>query len=335
MKTTSLHVVMLADAWFPTTGKGPGEVTGMQFHIAKLRQELEQLNLAQSELFFPANPNLLIRWSWVILVIFQVYGHSRQHRVDIIHSHGNLSAIPAKILSVILGRPVVHTVHRFSHLDLDKKTPQALLQWLVLTKIRYHAQITISQSFLKQQNLNKQIVYIPNGISLRDFNQVKVVKNINPTIIWVGHDDLTKGLEYLRRAITKVRQQIPTLEAELVSGGRLTGRDLIKAYKKAHIFVLPSLSETLPMSLLEAWAARLPVVATSVGDIPKLVQDGVNGYLVEPANVKQLTRAILKVLRARVSNLRMGQAGYNLVKTHYSWIQVAQKTHQVYLQVIR
>lgn len=334
MKTTSPHVVMLADAWFPAAGKGPGEVTGMQFHIAKLRQELERLNLAQSELFFPANPNLLIRWSWVIIVIFQVYGYSRQHQVDIIHSHGNLSAIPAKILSLVLGKPVVHTVHRFSHLDLDKKTPQALLQWLVLTRIRYDSQITIAQSFLKQKNLNRNIMYIPNGISLREFNSVKVVKNTQPTLIWVGHNDPSKGVEYLRRAITKIRQEIPNLETILVTGGSLTGRELIKAYKKSHVFVLPSLSETLPMSLLEAWAARLPVVATSVGDIPKLVQDGVNGYLVEPANVKQLTRAILKVLRAKVSNVRMGQAGYSLVKTHYSWIQVAQKTHQVYLQVI-
>jgi glycosyltransferase involved in cell wall biosynthesis len=325
---------MLADAWFPAAGKGPGEVTGMQFHIAKLRQELERLNLARSELFFPANPNLLIRWSWVIIVIFQVYRYSRQHPVDIIHSHGNLSAIPAKILSLVLGKPVVHTVHRFSHLDLDKKTPQALLQWLVLTRIRYHSQITIAQSFLKQKNLNRNIMYIPNGISLREFNSVKVVKNAQPTLIWVGHNDPSKGVEYLRRAITKIRQEIPNLETILVTGGSLTGRELIKAYKKSHVFVLPSLSETLPMSLLEAWAARLPVVATSVGDIPKLVQDGVNGYLVEPANVKQLTRAILKVLRAKVSNLRMGQAGYSLVKTHYSWIQVAQKTHQVYLQVI-
>jgi glycosyltransferase involved in cell wall biosynthesis len=329
-----INVVMLADAWFPSSEEGPGEFTGMQIHIKKLREALDRQELSTSELFFPANPNFVIRWSWAILVIFQVWSYSHSNRVDVIHSHGNLSALPGKIISILLKIPVVHTVHRFSDLDLEKKTPKALFQWLVLTKIRYSHQITISQSFLKQKNINTEITYIPNGISISEFNQVSVAKNADPTLIWVGHDDPSKGLEFLRRAITKLRQDIPNLQTDLVAGGRIQGRDLIKAYKKAHVFVLPSLTETLPMSLLEAWAAKLPVVTTTVGDLPNLVKNGVNGYLVEPANVNQLYKALLKIFRARTKNDRMGQAGYVYVKKHYSWKQVATKTNRVYLSTL-
>lgn len=331
----NLHILMLADAWFPSDLDGPGEFSGMQVHIREIRKHLRDNHRSQVELFFPANPNLLIRWSWSIIVMFQVYNYSRSHPVDIIHSHGNISAIPAKCLSIFLGKPLIHTVHRFSELDLNKKNLKALLQWVVLTKIPYTAQITISRSFLKEKNLNRNIIFIPNGVSVSAFNAIKVDKAKQPTLIWVGRDDPSKGLEYLRKAIKKVRQSIPELQAELVTGGRLTGGELIKAYKRSHLFVLPSLTETLPMSLLEAWAAKLPVVVTAVGDIPEMVTDGINGYLIEPGNVKQLNQAILKALRAKVTNIRMGEAGYEYVKKHYSWKEVANQTHKVYLHILK
>ena len=143
-----------------------------------------------------------------------------------------------------------------------------------------------------------------------------------------------KGLPILRQAILKVRKKIPDLKAVLVSGGQYTGKSLIKAYKRAHVFVLSSLAEGQPITLLEAWAAKLPVVVTNVGDNAKMVQDGVNGYLVEPNNVVQLTQAILKVLRARTKNTKMGEAGYELVKQEYSWDKVAESTWQVYQKVL-
>jgi len=142
-------------------------------------------------------------------------------------------------------------------------------------------------------------------------------------------------LNVLRQAILKARKKIPKLKARLVTGGALTGKSLIKAYKRSHVFVLPSLAEGQPITLLEAWAAKLPVVVTTVGDNPLMVKDGVNGYLIEPNNVAQLTNAILKVFRARTKDVAMGEAGYKLVRKCFSWEMVADQTWDVYQEVLR
>jgi glycosyltransferase involved in cell wall biosynthesis len=66
--------------------------------------------------------------------------------------------------------------------------------------------------------------------------------------------------------------------------------------ESASIFVLPSYFEGLPMSLLEAMSAALPIVASAVGGIPEAITDGVEGYLVTPGDVEGLRGAIKKLL---------------------------------------
>jgi glycosyltransferase involved in cell wall biosynthesis len=139
----------------------------------------------------------------------------------------------------------------------------------------------------------------------------------------------------LRQAILKLRKKVPNLKTQLISDGLHTGKSLIKAYKRSHVFVLPSLAEGQPITLLEAWAAKLPVIVTKVGDNPLMVKDGVNGYLIDPGNVQQLASAIQKVLRARTKNEKMGESGYQLVKEEYTWENVANKTWKVYQEVLR
>jgi glycosyltransferase involved in cell wall biosynthesis len=205
----------------------------------------------------------------------------------------------------------------------------------ILTKIKYDYQISVSEKFTKHKNVNDHIAVIPNGVDIVAFNKVKTRKNKNPQLIWVGKDVPEKGVDFLKEAISRVRKKIPKLETELVTGGRLTGVDLIRAYKKSHVFVLSSLAEGQPITLLEAWAARLPVVVTDVGDNAKLIKNGRNGILVEPENVNQLAIAILKVIRSKTTGKRMGLEGYKTVKKHFSWLIVATNTYAIYKKVLK
>ena len=84
---------------------------------------------------------------------------------------------------------------------------------------------------------------------------------------------------------------------------------------------------------MEAWAAKLPVVVTKVGDNSRMVKDGVNGYLVEPGNTRDLARAIKKVLKNK-NRKKMGQEGYKLVKKKYTWQNCAKKTYEVYKKTV-
>ena len=95
--------------------------------------------------------------------------------------------------------------------------------------------------------------------------------------------------------------------------GWIQDDDKLAAFGRAHMLVLPSYIEGLPVVLLEAMAAGLPVVATRVGGIPDLVEDGVNGFLIEPGDVEALSESILRLLSDTELRHSMGAAGLRLV----------------------
>jgi glycosyltransferase involved in cell wall biosynthesis len=73
--------------------------------------------------------------------------------------------------------------------------------------------------------------------------------------------------------------------------------ELMSVYRSSDIFVLPTLMEAIPRVILEAQAAGLPVITTSVGGIPQAVESGVDGLLTSPGNAEEMARAIQKLIR--------------------------------------
>ncbi len=303
-------------------------------HVRELTKALAAKYPVECLLFFPIYPNPIFRFFWSWYAPLKIIGLHHQQPFDLIHSHGTNAGLVGKIVSQLIHIPIIHTVHGSLLLDLKAKGFGSMLERWLLTKIKYNAEISVATTFLKYPNVNTNIRIIANGVTVEDFDAVQVEKNEDPTLIWVGRDNPIKGLNVLRQSILKVRKKIPNFKAKLITGGALTGKSLIKAYKRAHVFVLPSFAEGQPITLLEAWAAKLPVVVTNVGDNPLMVKDGVTGYIVEPNNVTQLTNAILKVLRARTKDTQMGEAGYDLVRKCFSWEMVADQTWDVYQDVL-
>jgi glycosyltransferase involved in cell wall biosynthesis len=97
-----------------------------------------------------------------------------------------------------------------------------------------------------------------------------------------------------------------------------------------HLFVLSSSWEGLGTSLLDAFASRVPVVATNVGGIPEIVKDGVNGILVPPGNPDALARAIISILNNRNLGSRMAEEAFRLVKEKFSVERMAEETKKIY-----
>jgi glycosyltransferase involved in cell wall biosynthesis len=332
---SNIHVVMLIDAWFPSEVGMPGVYGSSQVHVQNVRRILSEKHDCRIELFFPANPNIIVRTLWPLVVLGQVIYYARTHQIDIFHTHGLSATISGKILSLLLNIPIVTTIHGSRYLDNKTNSLLHKLEKKVYTQTHYDAQVTVARCFLEHSNVNTNVHYIANGVDVGKFSKIKVSKSSLPTIIWVGRAHASKGIDILKKAIVKIRKKIPNLQATLITGGEMTGDALIKAYKSAHVFVLPSLSEGQPISLLEAWAAKLPVVATDTGDSTNLIKDGVNGYLVEPGNTQQLANATLKVLRAKVADQRMAEAGFQLVKKEFSWKKTAKKTYAIYQSLLQ
>ena len=336
MKKKKLKVAVLIDTWYPFIGGG-------QIHVEKLTNKLStECNFT---IYHAGSISLLSRLVWSFSVIWKVIKDHKKKHFDLIHAHAFLAGFPGKILSTILDVPVVYTVHGSHSLDLFKlaKTHPKLnikpptwkyyLEKVLLTKIHYSQIISVSSNFLDYKNVNKSITVIPNGVDIKEFNKILIKKRKQFSIIFVGKDNQIKGLSYLTKAMTKVKKSFPDIKLIKILGNIKEREKLIKAYKSSHLFVLPSLAEGQPISLLEAWAAKLPVIVTDVGDNSNYIKEGVNGYLVPPADEKALEKTLFKAIKnPRLEEL--GKAGYNLVKKKYTWEISAEKTLKVYKEVL-
>ena len=101
-------------------------------------------------------------------------------------------------------------------------------------------------------------------------------------------------------------------------------------YHLADLFVLPSYSESFPMTVLEAMASGTPIVASDVGGIPEMVRNGTDGELLAPGDASSLERSMLRLLNDRHSALGMAARARSRVEDQFTSQMMALKTAQVY-----
>lgn len=333
-----MKIAFIVDAWFPFVGGG-------QIYAKELKKVLEEQHKCSVTIFYPPHNHFLVRACWSLVGwVYIVFKHTKVE-FDLFHSQGYASGYVGKICSAFTGKPVVHTVHGSNSLDMDfsnksffsrqlKRLKKSLESWLLLS-IDYTALITVSQKFLEYKNNSKETHFIPNGVDYSLFDSVKITKTKKPSLIWIGRDDPVKDKATLDQVITKVRQHLPDLQAEIILDGKLKPRQLIKRYKRSWVYIQTSRSEGFSLTVLEAMAAGLPVVATAVGENPHLISNGKNGYLEEVGDPQRLADQVIKLLRDSGLRNKMGSMNKIIVKENYSWNRVAAETHQVYSGLVK
>ncbi|MDP2812113.1 MAG: glycosyltransferase family 4 protein [bacterium] len=131
----------------------------------------------------------------------------------------------------------------------------------------------------------------------------------------------------------KISKQI--LEAGLEDKIKIidSQNDAFKYLKAFEIFILPSVKEGLPYTILEAGLAQVPVITTHVGGIPEIITDQKNGILVAPANPLALAEAIKKLAEDNQLAKILAQSNYENIKNNFSLEKTIQKTEELYLKL--
>ena len=136
-------------------------------------------------------------------------------------------------------------------------------------------------------------------------------KGVHACLTVVGDGDMRKVYEASVRA--------RGLEGTVRFKGRLERGALIAAYREADIFVLPSAKDNHPLVILEAMAAGLPVISTTVGDIPILIKDGITGFLIEPYDRPALVEKLEVLLHNPKKAAVFGAAARERVVREFGW----------------
>jgi len=163
-----------------------------------------------------------------------------------------------------------------------------------------------------------------------------------------------KGQRYLIEAAHLVVQQIPDARFVILGEGDLREHlekpvkdhhlekhvllpgfrtDVLGCLKTFDLFVMSSVTEGLGTSLLDAMAASRPIVATTAGGIPEIIDDGVNGLLVPPRDHHALADAIVRALKDAELRRRMGAAGFARVNERFTVERMVSETARVYARI--
>ena len=168
-----------------------------------------------------------------------------------------------------------------------------------------------------------------------------------PLVLTLARLEGQKGIGYLLEAATQVpeallliageggdRAKLERRAVELGVSNRIVflGRrdDVPELLAACDLFVLPSLFEGLPLSVLEAMGAGKPVVATRIGGTNEAVEDGVTGILVPPADGAAIARAIQSILAQPAAARRMAEAGRARARLEFSGERMVRQTTELY-----
>lgn len=176
------------------------------------------------------------------------------------------------------------------------------------------------------------------------------------TLLFLGRLGERKGSYDLLRAVARISADFPDLKLLMGGDGEIEtvreeaqrlgigdrvdllgwvrGSDKTTLLSRASVYVLPSYNEGLPMSVLEAMAAGLPIISTPIGGIPEAVTDGVEGYLVKPGDIDALAAALRRVLSD--SNLRrqMGEAAWLKIESVFSVDRIVPQIEALYRELL-
>lgn len=138
---------------------------------------------------------------------------------------------------------------------------------------------------------------------------------------------------YISRVFGLIREA--GLEPRVRLTGALPFAEVVQLFAACDIFVLPSLAESSPLVVAQAMASAKPVVGTRVGGVPDQVRDGWNGFLLEPADEKELAEKIEYLIGHPEERRRMGLNGRRLAEDEFSWSRITEQTLRVYHRVTR
>lgn len=298
--------------------------------------------------------------------LFSLYRLIKKNKYDIVHCHSTKAGFLGRMAAKLAGvKKIYFTVHGWGFYNIKE---YGWAQWFLifLEKLcaKFSTKIICVSEKVKEDGLKREIaqeskfLVIKNGISFKvKEEREKMRKRLN-----IKEDEVVVGmvgrlayqkdpLLFLKVAI-EVQKEFPQTKFILIGGGPLyqdcqnfikennlnnilllgekkpgETRELLLAFD---IFVLTSKFEGLPITIIEAMFAKLPIVASDVGGVRELVKNGENGFLIEPENIEDFKEKISYLIKNPSKRKEMGKENFNVAKENFNLEKMIRNYSQLY-----
>ncbi len=294
-------------------------------------------------------------------MVYKLYRIFKEYKPNILHTHRYVlryALLPALLCRI----PVkIHTVHSIAEKEVDGIGK--VIHWFAfhlggVVPVSISQQVANTVKDLYGKNIHTPVIY--NGIPTNHFvnNSHRLTQRINKNLILIhiGRFATPKNHHLLIESFSIAVKEHPNMELWLVGDGPLRPEieklvkekelenkvkflgvrsDILQLLSESDVFILPSDWEGVPLTVLEAMATGKPVIATTVGGVSELVEDGRTGILVPPKDPKALAQAILRLAKDPAMRESMGKEGQKRAIEKFDIKQTARQYEELYLKLLK
>ena len=270
-----------------------------------------------------------------------------------VHLHlnagGGATRDAALVAAALAARcPIVLQLHGAG---FERSHGATLMRWLLESADCVLISSESQRAWVRSMARHAHAVCIPNPVPA-DAPPIPSGAARPDLVLFLGRMEPGKGIYDLLEAVAALRAAVPDVRLVCAGDGdrvavaryaeRLGIADAVKftgwvgpsgkraLFETAAVFALPSYEEALPISLLEAMAAGVPVVASALGGIPEVVADGVSGYLVAPGDKASLERSLRRLLLDRALGQRIGAAARETARLRFAPERALPQLEEIY-----
>lgn len=238
-----------------------------------------------------------------------------KEKYDVVHAWNVPSALVMKFVKAKKKILSVHGVYSEQIDALHSGTTRTVVNATEVNILKLADVLTTDSKLVQKiykEKLGLDFVYLPAPLDTEKFNDMPQVEKIENQVVYVGRDSYEKGIDILKNIEKKIAGKV-------VYCTNLPWEEAMKILKASSVLVVPSRMESLPQSIKEAFFLKIPVIATSVGDIPNVVQNDVTGILVPPNNPDLLADAINSLLAQKEKASTMVTSAHDFIIKNFTW----------------
>lgn len=290
---------------------------GIGGHASMLANQLEKSGHHVTKMATPHIPiKNLKNPSFAILGTLK--GILNRENYDIVHAFNIPSGFAMhyakgtkKVLSVHgVFSEQVKVIHSSTTANIASNVESKVLKWA--NKLTTDSK-TSQLEYKKKLSIDFECM--PSPIDTEMLDQIPNVQKQKNQVAFIGRDSYEKGIDILKNIESKI-------DGDIVYCVDKPWKEAMEILKSSTLLVVPSRMESLPTVIKEAFYLKIPVIATSVGGVPELIQDGKNGFLVESENSQMLLEKINELLSNSSLQEKFSSNGYDFVIKNMTWKNV-------------